>query len=61
MQTFGEIYFRGRCLWFTVYSLRFTDDYIGGCGGAGVRDMIGGDGGRWIGNRNLNNFLFNFE
>ena len=20
------------CLWFTVYSLRFTDDYIGGDG-----------------------------
>ena len=28
-----------------------------GRGGAGVRDVIGGDGGRWIGNRNLNNFL----
>ena len=34
---------------------------VRGRGGTVVRDMIGGDGGRWIGNRNLNNFLFNFE
>ena len=30
---------------------------VRGRGGTGVRDMIGGDRGRWIGNRILNNFF----